>query len=120
MKTQREFIEYLNQFIDPKIDVSKFSDDFLNNSWYSIDEWTVEHGGKLQAQVDLITLKHDWRKSLFQFLDSLEDATDDFDLLCDCDYDGKLPGDDKFGHSINCRTMNARRDVEELLKKFGG
>jgi hypothetical protein len=65
-------------------------------------------------------LKHDWRKSLFQFLDSLEDATDDFDLLCDCDYDGKLPGDDKFGHSKDCMTMNVRHDVKQLLRKLDG
>lgn len=58
------------------------------------------------------------RKAVYDFIDAIESQTDNWDVLCDCDFDGKDPSDDKYGHSKDCMTMNARHDVAQLLKRF--
>ena len=93
--------------------------------WYSQDEldsllhqkWmdTIHEMQRAHRRADEVK-----RKAVYDFIDAIESQTDNWDILCDCDCDGKDPSDDKFGHSKDCMTMNARHDVEQLLRKLDG
>lgn len=106
---------------DPKVAEEFESGKFSRQLMYTQEEVTNLLHDKWMDTIH--EMQRAWevkRKAVYDFIDAIESQTDDWDMLCDCDMDGKDPSDDKYGHSVDCMTMNARHDVEQLLKKFEG
>lgn len=56
-------------------------------------------------------------KKMVDFIEAITDATQEFDLLCDCTYsDGPSEPIERSSHDPECMTMKARYDAQQAME----